>query len=84
MRRLVVAPHMDDESLGCGGLLAKYPADSAVVVLTDSGPTRRREFDRAMSVLGVSDTTLLSYADGQLSVSMTDVVTALDSLLAQH
>ena len=25
MRRLVIAPHMDDESLGCGGLLAKYP-----------------------------------------------------------
>jgi len=84
MRRLVVAPHMDDESLGCGGLLAEYPADSAVVVLTDSGLTRRREFDQAMSVLGVSDTTLLSYADGQLSASMTDVVTTLDDLLAQH
>ncbi len=29
MRRLVVAPHMDDESLGCGGLLAKHPTTAA-------------------------------------------------------
>ncbi len=43
MRRLVVAPHMDDESLGCGGLMAKHPDDCTVVVVTDSGEERARE-----------------------------------------
>ena len=46
--RLVLAPHMDDESMGCGGLLAKYPEDSCVVTMTDSGVRRSAEHDRAM------------------------------------
>ena len=25
---LVIAPHADDESIGCGGLLLKYPDNS--------------------------------------------------------
>ena len=41
MRRLVLAPHMDDESLGCGGLLAKFPTECTVVTMTDSGAQRR-------------------------------------------
>ena len=32
---LVLAPHADDESIGCGGLLLKYPNNFEVVVLTD-------------------------------------------------
>jgi N-acetylglucosamine malate deacetylase 1 len=32
MKRLVLAPHCDDETLGCGGLLAKYPDECGVVV----------------------------------------------------
>jgi LmbE family N-acetylglucosaminyl deacetylase len=32
---LVIAPHSDDESLGCGGLLLKYPKQCDVVVVTD-------------------------------------------------
>ena len=34
---LVIAPHADDESIGCGGLLLKYPDNCDVVVLTDGG-----------------------------------------------
>lgn len=32
---LIIAPHADDESLGCGGLLLKYGKQCTVVVLTD-------------------------------------------------
>lgn len=37
---LVLAPHPDDESLGCGGLIAggcRYHLDPVIVVLTDGG-----------------------------------------------
>ena len=53
MRRLIVAPHMDDESMGCGGLMAKYPDECHVVTVTDSGDVRAAEHARAMAELGV-------------------------------
>ena len=54
MRRLVIAPHMDDESLGCGGLLAKY----AVRRDRRRGHRQRRGADQAehrqaLDILGV-------------------------------
>jgi N-acetylglucosamine malate deacetylase 1 len=65
-RILVVAPHPDDESLGAGGLIAKYSAKGdEVFVLTVSGHLpplySREEYDKtiseahlAFSILGVS------------------------------
>lgn len=51
LRRLVVAPHADDEVLGCGGLLAKYP-DTAVVLVTQPDDQRHREMLAARHALG--------------------------------
>ena len=34
---LIIAPHADDESIGCGGILLKYLQNCEVVVLTDGG-----------------------------------------------
>ena len=34
-RILIVSPHPDDETIGCGGILAKYGSQCDVVVLTD-------------------------------------------------
>lgn len=82
MRRLVIAPHMDDESLGCGGLLAKYPDESTVVVVTQSGEERRSEYEAAMHVLGVSDARCLDYEDGTTQHVMTDLVGRLDEVMA--
>ena len=79
--RLIVAPHADDESFGCGGLMAKYPGDCAVVVVAQSSVTRWSEFEKAMSILGVDDFTQLDFPDGAVGDDPTALVTALDGLL---
>ncbi len=79
-RILVLAPHPDDESIGCGGLLLKFPGQCDVVVLTDgrygnlSGQsemdtivTRRSELEKAMNCAGVKNYLFLGVEDGKLS-----------------
>jgi len=81
-RILVLAPHPDDESIGCGGLLLKYRGQCDVVVLTDgrhgglSGmdenetvTLRKLEFERAMVYAGVKKWFFLGVEDGKLSES---------------
>ncbi|MDO4918419.1 PIG-L deacetylase family protein [Kocuria sp.] len=80
MRRLVIAPHMDDESMGCGGLLAKFPEECTVAVLADGDATRRREFARAMEVLGVTAVRELRLPDGTVGADMPGLVRLLDGL----
>lgn len=82
MRRLVIAPHMDDEVLGCGGLLAKYPEESTVVVVTQSGDTRRAEHARAMELLGIVDFRCLDLEDGTTQQHMSDLVARLDAVMS--
>lgn len=82
MRRLVIAPHMDDESLGCGGLLAKYPEDCVVVVVTESGDVRREEHRRAMELLGVEESRCLDFEDGTTQQHMADLVGRLDEVMS--
>jgi N-acetylglucosamine malate deacetylase 1 len=68
---LVVAPHADDETLGCGGSIARFVAEGrTVVVALMTGATAtphplfsaetlggvRAEFEAAMTVLGVTRT----------------------------
>ena len=42
---LIVAPHPDDESIGCGGLLSLYGKQCDVLLLTDGrlGKSKARE-----------------------------------------
>lgn len=83
-RILVLAPHPDDESIGCGGLLLKFPSQCDVVVLTDgrygglSGQSeidtivmRRLELKKAMVYAGVKNYLFLGVEDGKLSENFT-------------
>lgn len=80
MKRLIISPHMDDESMGCGGLLAKFPEECTVVVVAEGDETRRREFANAMKTLGVTKTIELGFPDGSVNDHMTEIVRKLDEI----
>lgn len=82
--RMIIAPHMDDESLGCGGLMAKYPDESIVVTVAASGERRLLEHRAALAILGVERTTPLDLIDGKVGDRMTELVAAIDRLMVEH
>jgi LmbE family N-acetylglucosaminyl deacetylase len=75
-RVLVFAPHPDDETLGCGGTLARLAARCPVkvVLVTDGGgggglpdcsaSIRQEEFALAIKTLGISDCFFMNQPDG--------------------
>ncbi len=74
---------MDDESLGCGGLLAKHADECQVLVVTDSGDQRAAEHARAMALFGLGESITLGYPDGEVPARMTSLVADLDDALAR-
>lgn len=78
-RVLVLAPHPDDEAIGCGGLILRLlQAGSAVrvVLVTDGGGAgdlppaaaaqRQQEFRASLARLGVQEHRMLGFPDGGL------------------
>lgn len=80
-RILVVAPHPDDESIGCGGLMLKYGAQCDVLILTDGrkgydssvqtdeeGLVKQRalELRNATNLAGITSIYMLGIPDGKL------------------
>lgn len=80
----MLAPHCDDETLGCGGILAKYPDDCMVVVATEPDDVRMKEFKVASELLGYSSAEFLDFEDGYLDRDMHRLVGAIDRLVADY
>ena len=90
---LVLAPHYDDEVLGCGGLLAQLAASGAavrVLFLTDGGgggevvedrdgyrQRRREESGRVCEILGLAGCDHLGLPDGGLDQHLDDAVAGI-------
>jgi LmbE family N-acetylglucosaminyl deacetylase len=81
MKILVVAPHPDDEVLGCGGIMKKYAQEGHevyVLVITRGTPKMysdekisnvRKEALQAHALLGVKDTRFLDFHAPELDVT---------------
>nr|WP_087574105.1 PIG-L deacetylase family protein [Sphingomonas sp. CDS-1] len=95
-RIAVVAPHPDDEILGCGGTMARAAAAGAevhVVVVTRGQPPLfeeelvgriRAETLRAHGIIGVADTQFLDFpAAGLDQIRRSDLNQALSSALSR-
>jgi LmbE family N-acetylglucosaminyl deacetylase len=79
---LVIAPHPDDESIGCGGLLLKYGKQCDVICLTDGrqgqgditpielAQIRKAEFIKVMNKVGVASYNIGAIEDGTLCVHL--------------
>ena len=94
---LVLAPHYDDEVLGCGGLLVQLATAGAAVralFLTDSSggeeevgdrtayaAERRAEAGRARELLGLTGAEHLPIPDGQLAARISEAAAAIHRAL---
>jgi len=97
-RVLVLAPHPDDESLGCGGAIARYSQEGATVALmvfSDGGAldeqegkdehlaaARAQETQAAAQILGIHQVSFLGLPDGRLDHYRADMRQALQQSLA--
>ena len=64
-RCLVIAPHPDDESIGCGGIMKLHPKNFDVISLThgDKDDIRYTEMHNAMNFAGINDLKMLDLKD---------------------
>ncbi len=90
-RVLCLAPHPDDEVLGCGGALALHAAQGdavRVVLVSDGGAggdpeARLAESRAAAAELGLDDVRCLGLADGRLGAAW-DLVQRLREAIDEH
>ena len=94
MRTLIVAPHMDDETLGCGGIIAKRKLQGySVDVLTVTQPSEpmyskdfieneNEECREALDSLGVDNVYQLTYPTTKLEeISSNELISQIKKIL---
>lgn len=80
VKRLVVAPHPDDEVMGAGGLMAKHEGTYAVC-MTFPSHGRMAEWETAGDILGSISLGHLGMPDGKIDENPKRAVGALDEVL---
>ena len=93
-RVLIIAPHMDDEVLGCGGVISKYKETGDKVctvfvahrVYNHQYDERRNNIERshtlkAKKILGYGDSFFLDLPDERLDVSIQDIIIPLEKYI---
>jgi LmbE family N-acetylglucosaminyl deacetylase len=89
MRILIVAPHSDDETIGCGGMISKASGRGddvyVVTVALGYGDTRYEELLKAADVLGARDTKVLYWdKDSCLdTIPQRELVSRFDEVLSE-
>jgi len=75
---LLLSPHFDDETFGCGGMLIQYPQNFHIICLTDGKfgtveennseiiNVRKQEFESVMTELDIKSYEYLDIPDGKL------------------
>ena len=94
---LIIAPHPDDEVLGCGGIMKKYTHngdDVYVIIMTKGTPSLysdekiikvRREALQAHKILGVKETKFMDFFEPELDLCSLAVISeAISSVIKQY
>lgn len=95
---LVLAPHPDDEALGCAGAIThlnRKGVSSTVVFMTDGerlhgepsqdiAEKRREEGRRVSQMLGCKEPVFLGFPDGEVSVHIEAVVCSLSDIIERQ
>lgn len=99
MNVIVIAPHPDDESIGCGGTICLHTdrGDRVTTVFLTSGemgltrPTeeeakrvRESEAESAAEILGLAEISFLRFPDGYLSVHIAEAARSLRAIFERE
>ncbi len=94
---LIIAPHPDDEVLGCGGTIRKYSSEGhdVTVLIVTRGSRKlyrdeqidnvRREALNAHKLLGVKNTIFLDFPAPELdTIPLMDITTAISKVITEN